>query len=199
MTTRFPVPQGWRHPRSQPKFVGILVLFFGTFAAFWIYCGVRAAVEGRLVYTLFYFPSAFGFTAVCFLSLLVIAQRHRDRPHPSSSIQNTRAVRFRPAPAFRFGYLGTLASGTVGCAAFSIGLWSGVLSFPLSSGQKSIFPCFFTAFGLFALCLLTLFMIDRFRFPRVECTPEELIVQGFRAQDQPRGNAQPTSKLSPGE
>ncbi|WP_299575238.1 hypothetical protein [uncultured Williamsia sp.] len=150
MTSELPPPNGFQpkwNPYSLKAVAGLLM--FTAFGVFFAFLSVRAVVETRWPYLLFYVPAA----VVCLIPTLLIG---RVRPGAdSSAMQEFTAehgdgeLRLQRELGATVGLIAVSLIATLGCATFSIGVWTGSLEFDLSRRQHGSFPVLVAMLGLF--------------------------------------------------
>lgn len=172
----------WDALRRNQAALFALVVFAGVFVVLWGYHGCLAVLDGRWLYALFYLPAALGWAAAAALTIAVVRLRS---PRLSLSRSAWRYVPGRGVtmPASRAVVVCTAA--VLGCTAFSgavfaVGSWTGQLIFPMSSGQRGVFPYVAAALSLYSAGMLVWALVGGIRPPSIECTPKSLTVNGFR-------------------
>jgi hypothetical protein len=151
VTSELPTPNGFRpewNPYTVKSVAGIVL--FGAFGVFFLFLSVRAAVEGRWPYLFFYIPAA-----VVFLLPPLMIRRVQSRVDVATMQEFTAehgAGEFRLVRSLEatVGLVAVSMIATVGCAAFSIGVWTDTLEFDLSRRQHGSFPVLLAMLGLFS-------------------------------------------------
>jgi hypothetical protein len=149
VTVELPPPPGFRpdwNPFSLKAVAGIvLIAAFGVFLGF---LSVRAIAEGRWPYLLFYVPA----TIVFLLPVLLLPRINvvDDVTTMQEFVAEHGAGEFRIQRDLwaTIGVIAFATLGTIGCAAFSIGVWTGTLEFQLSARQQGSFPVVVAMIGL---------------------------------------------------
>ena len=154
VTSELPPPSGFRadwKPISVKAVAGLLM--FASFGAFFGFLSLRAIVESRWPYLLFYVPCTVVFLVPA-LGVLV-KQSLGDVP----TMQEFRAehgggeFRLQRSFAQAAAIVAVATIAAVGCATFSIGVLSGSLEFELTNRQRGSFPIMIAMLGVVAAWL----------------------------------------------
>lgn len=159
----------------------MLYVLMWFFAAFWLWHGSRAVLDGRWLYALFYLPGAIAWLAAWF----PIGEVHRHRrpeyrPDPRSVRVTNDGIVFRQSTAVRLSTVVAIVCTVIAGATFALGTWTGRLSFPMpSESQRLGFPVVGAALAVWYVVVGTWFLFGWARFPEVRCSPTTVTSRRF--------------------
>ncbi|WAC57545.1 hypothetical protein [Gordonia sp. SL306] len=178
---------GWDSVRSKTKVLVVVVAALAVLGLFWAYHGIRAIGDARLVYVLFYLPAAVGCLAVAALTIVIMRQRLRNSVAPRTAVTvASGTISFQMPRTLEWGYWVVFVLTVIASVTLAVGMWTDALTFPMSSGFDMVLPFVALALGLYGAVALIWLAMGFARFPTIDCTPDDLVVQGFKARQQIR-------------
>ncbi|WP_156112166.1 hypothetical protein [Prescottella defluvii] len=148
-----------------------------SMALLWAWQTVTAVADSRFGYLWFYLPAFLGVALMCVPGIEVISARMRTRASRASIARDSGGTIVSGNRLSTWTLPGSLLAGAVACVVFSIGMFTGAYTFPMTSGQQLFFPCVVGAMGLWFVIYGALLATGQLQHPCIVCTPEELRVR----------------------
>lgn len=176
---------GWDNVRSKTGALLGVIGLLAAFGGFWTYHGVRALVEVRPLYALFYLPAALGCFVIPGLTVFIIRQRRVGYTASRSAVViEPGRISFALSGVLRWGYWTVFGLTAFASTTLAVGMWSNALQFPMSGGFEAALPFVSLILAVYAVLALMWLRLGYARLPQIDCTSIGIGVQGFKARQE---------------